>query len=341
MANWIPSALSAAQAKLSGAFAASEMRFRSPVTHMEFLRQSEIMIPGYQGLKTATNRTINTYFKDRTSRSLGSARAHDHSGAKSDTTVFTPTWATKSDKFNISLKQGNNNIFSREEMLAHEVQNAMINMVNEMDADAETHIFSNRSGVNVATQQGSFDATDDTFEITESSEGDRAMQITQTVMDTNGHSGPITIFADSIAYDKFEKQRFQGAGNSDNLSFQFGNAKIVHSLGLGSKFAGLVSAYSKGSWIAVVDGTIAALPWIPVQNRIGVVTSENVYGSIKNPIDGLTYATHSYDTRSDQSAVGGQLQDVLTEMEISVDVALDNAPLNTATESTLLAFALV
>lgn len=344
MANYAPSDLTAAQAKLFGAFANQEMRFRDPVVHKEFLRQSEIMIPGYEALRTREDRVVDTFFKNRTSRALGSGRTFNHSGVKGDSTKFTPTWLTNSDKFAISLKQGDNNVFDNSEMLASEFQNSMINMIEGMEADAESHIFSNRSTANAATAQGTFDATDDLFKITEATEGSRAVQITQTVMDTNKFSGNVTLFCDSVSHDLFETQRFQGAGNSENLAFNFNsNVKIVHSLGMDAYAAGLTVPITKGFWIAVVDGTIAALPWIPKQNRMGIVVPGiSAYGSIINPIDGLSYATHQYSARADETATNGYQQDVRTEWEVSVDVALDNAPIvaGTATSS-LLAFGLV
>jgi hypothetical protein len=107
--------------------------------------------------------------------------------------------------------------------------------------------------------------------------------------------------------------------------------------------AGLTVPITKGFWIAVVDGTIAALPWIPKQNRMSIVVPGiSAYGSIINPIDGLSYATHQYSARADETATNGYQQDVRTEWEVSVDVALDNAPIvaGTATSS-LLAFGLV
>lgn len=343
MANYTPSDLVAAQAKLFGAFAAQEKRFRAPVTHLEFLRQAEIMIPSYASLRTDESRSVNAYYKDRTSRALGSARAHDHSGVKGDSTVFTPTWATKSDKFAISLKQGGHNVYDRQEMLVNEFENAFINFVEELDGDAEDHIFANRSTATAATQQMSFDATDDVHKITESSEGTRAVQITQSVMNANKFGGKMTLFCDSQSHDIFMQQRFQGAGNSENLTFNFNsNVDIVHSLGMDAHAASLAGTY-KGFWIAVVDGTIAALPWIPKENRMGVVNEGiNIYGSMINPIDGLTLATHSYEARADESGTGGQLQDVRTEFELSVDLALDNAPFTAGTAtSTILAFGLV
>ena len=103
----------------------------------------------------------------------------------------------------------------------------------------------------------------------------------------------------------------------------------------------LVSAYAKGFWIVVPTGTVAILPWIPKQNRIGVETKENVYTSLLNPVDGETYAVHSYETRADDSGNNGYTQDVVTQYQISQDLAFAKAPLITANETPILAFAIV
>ena len=342
MANYTPSDFSTAQAKLMGAFAKQEMRFRTPVTYLEFLKQAEVMVPSYKELRLREDRAIDAYYQLRTSRPPGSARTHNHTGTKGDSGVFTPTWATYADPFAISLKQGDQNLFNRQEMLANELENVAINMIEDLDADAESHVFSNRSTTNVATSQGTFDATDDVFDIG-SANLDRAVQITQTVMDTNKFSGSITLFCDSIAHDTFMKQRFQGPGNSTNLNFNFNNnVKIIHSLGMDAFAAGLAVPRTQGFWVAVVDGTIAALPWIPKQNREGIATTVNTYSSIINPIDGQSYAVHSYETRADDTATNGYTQDVTTEVQVSIDVAFDNAPITAAgATSSLLAFAIV
>jgi hypothetical protein len=66
-----------------------------------------------------------------------------------------------------------------------------------------------------------------------------------------------------------------------------------------------------------------------------------MYGSIVNPVDGLSYAVHSYEERADATATNGYTQDVLTQYEISIDVALEHAPLSTANETPLQAFGLI
>jgi hypothetical protein len=84
MANYAPSALVKAQAKLLGMFQAGELRVADPVTYKAFLKNSNIMFPDAKILRTREDRALDAYYKLRASRSLGSARAHNPSGAVGD-----------------------------------------------------------------------------------------------------------------------------------------------------------------------------------------------------------------------------------------------------------------
>jgi hypothetical protein len=343
MAIFATAALVKAQAKLIGAFQANELRFREPAVHKLFLENSTIMFPDYNELRTREDRTVETNYVTRTSRALGSGRSHNHTGAQGDSALMTPSWSTYHDDFVSTIKEADNKIYSLEEMHMSKLQNVVANFAEGLEAVAAAYLFANRSGVNVATVEGTFDAVDDTFEITESTNGERAVQITKMVMDLNGYKGNYTIVCDSIAWNKFGFQEAQGSSNDTNTSFQFSpNVRFVHDATLAASAAGLVSAYAKGYWICVPDGTIGALPWIPRQNRMGADHGQVArFGTIMNPIDGLNYALHTYEEGVDGTGTGGYTQDVKIETEISIDISYVHAPSSTATDSSLMAFALV
>ncbi|WP_299523045.1 hypothetical protein [uncultured Lutibacter sp.] len=343
MANRTLANLSTAQAKLLGAYQAKELRFRNPVTYLAFILSSNIMFPNYSELRLREDRAINTNYKVRSSRALGTGgRIHNHSGVKGDTAVLTPSWSSYDDKFKISLKQADNSLYSLDEQLASELQEITSNFAEGLETIATAYIFAQRSGVNIATAEGAFDAVDDAFEITESTNGDRAIQISKSVMHVNKYSDSnLVAFCDTVAYNKFLFQAAQGAQNSTNLSFQFNGVTYIHSVELGALGAGLVSAYAKGFWIMAEMGTFGVLPWIPKQNRQGVSTKVNMFDSIINPIDNQIYAVHSYETLATDAAANGSAQDVVTQYEVSIDIALEKAPLTTANETVFQAFALV
>jgi hypothetical protein len=160
-------------------------------------------------------------------------------------------------------------------------------------------------------------------------------------MDANKYVGSMKVFCDSVAYAKFEKQAAQGVSNATNLSFQFNGVTFVHSVGLGALAVGLDATYTKGFWIVVPDGTVATLPWIPKQNRVGVSTTVADYSSLLNPVDSEAYAIHTYEVSADDSTNNGYTQDVVTQYEISQDLAFVKAPLTTADETTIQAFVII
>ena len=345
MANYVTSNLTLAQAKLIGGFQDGELRYKEPRVFREILRNSTGFFQNYDTLRTREDRTLTAYYLKRASRSLGTGRSHNHTGAHGDSGSLSPSWTTYHDHFAISLKQGNNNMYSRDEQLMSEWRNVMANMVEGHETVATAFLFASRSGVNTAVVEGTFNAGLDTFEIdadantTFGTFNNRAAQITKVVMDINKWGSDYTVICDSISYSKFQAQAAQGTTNATNLSFQFGGVTFIHAVGLYALAAGI--GYTNGYWITVPFGTVGCLPHIPKENKMGVTTTVASYGSIVNPIDGLPYAVHSYEVSGDDSATNGYTQDVMTEVEASIDLAFDHAPLSVSNETSLQAFAIV
>lgn len=340
MANYVSANLVKAQAILQQNFAKSELRYRDPVLFKEFAKSSEIMFPSHKEWRTSEKRTGEANYFLRSSRTLGTGgRIHNHTGVKGDSGILTPAWTTYDDTFFYSLKQADSSVFSKEQEVANEFGNVVSNFAENLEAAAANYLFANRSGVNNYTRQGAFNATNDAFEIA-TADIDRAVQITKTAMASNKYKGvPLVVVCDSLIYDIFEKQANQGTGNSTNLSFQYSGVTFIQSFEMDALAASLL--YTSGFWCAVPMGTIGVLDWTPKQNRAGVNTKENKYGTLINPIDGLTYALHEYEERFDGSASNAETQDVKTEVEVSIDLSFEHAPLSTASETTIQAFAIV
>jgi hypothetical protein len=340
MANLTPTNLKTAQAKLTGKFASNEMRIISANTYLEISKLTQFMMPDYMALRTREDRVVEASLLTRTKRTSIAGRTSGHIGDRGDSAVITPSWSTSGDVFSMSLKQYDNNTYSMQEGLNNLFENAYINTIESLEDDAQDFIYGDRSGVNVsASGGGTFDATDDVYNFAAGSV-DTVIQKTKTVMEENGYKGAITIFADSIAYDLFSFQSNQGAGNDTNLSFQYEGIKFVRSIGLGVKFDPLVGVYDTGVWIATPNESIGALPWIPKQNREGVVTRLQTYSSGVSPYDGVPYAIHMYETKGDYSANNGMTQDEATQFEISLDNAFVSSPITVADETSLFAFSL-
>jgi hypothetical protein len=340
MANLTPTNLKVAQSKLMGKFASNEMRLISANTYLEISKLTQFMMPNYLELRTREDRVIEASLLTRTKRAPIAARSSTHTGNRGDSALVTPTWSTTGDVFSMSLKQYDNNIYSAQEGLNNLFENAYLNTIEGLEDDAQDFIYGDRSGVNVsAGGGGTFDATDDVYNFAAGSV-DTIIQKTKTVMEENGYKGAVTIFADSLAYDTFRFQAAQGAGNDTNLAFQFEGINFVRSIGIAAKFAPLAGTYGTGVWFAVPNDSIGALPWIPKQNREGVVTRLQTYSSGISPYDGVPYAVHFYETKGDYSTSNGYTQDEATQFELSLDMSFMSSPIEVTDETAIFAFSL-
>ena len=333
-----------AQVRSAEMFASHELRASPPVTFMEFKKQTETSVPSHKETRLRADSPVaEINFKNRVSRVLGTAgETYDHTGVKGDSSIVTPTWIKRDDDFNWSLKQADKSVFSLIEELAHEFGQMSLNFSEGLETLATSTLFAARSGVNIATVEGAFDDTDDIFQITNSTHGDRIAQITKMVMQINKYKGHYTFFCDPVAFNLFEYKLNQGVQNSENLSFQFGNITFVNSLELQPLFGAVDAGYVLGNWLVVPDNALAVLDWIPQQNRMGVDNPGiNKYYSFPDPITGLTMGFHEYQTRADDTANGGHQQDVVTQVQEFIHLAFEVAPLTTATETPVMAFSLI
>ena len=343
MANYSLANLVKAQIKLAGEFATNDQRYRIPAVFKLFLQGAEQFFPSYKTLKTSDTRAIEAnYFKRTATALVTTGRAHNHTGLGGDSGVQSLSWTTYSAKFSMTLKQADTSVWSFQEEFNNEIRNKVIDFANGLDTVAVNYLFSNRTGVNTASVKGAFDATNDAYEITQATYGDEAISITKVVMDINKYQGQMMdIVCDSISYTTFLKQSAQGSGNNTNLQFQFMGVNFIHAPQLTALASTLDATYVKGFWLVVPKGHVACLDWIPVQNRQGVETSVSMYGNLLNPVDGLQYASHTYEARADGTSVNGQKQDVLTETELSIDLSFNHAPSSTTDETPIFAVVLV
>ncbi|MFM7853891.1 MAG: hypothetical protein ACKO96_18695, partial [Flammeovirgaceae bacterium] len=201
MPNFTATNLVKAQAALNGDFASANSRIRVPAVHNLFVQQGSSFFPDYVNLRKTTTRAIEAGYRKRASRALGTGRSHNHTGVKGDSGVLTPTFTIRNDKFNVSLKQDEGNIL--QDSFDYELIESIKNFMEGLDTVASDKLLNSRTGVNTAAAEGTFNATNDVFEIDSTTLGMRAPQIAKTVMDINKYQGmPLFYICDSIAFNK-------------------------------------------------------------------------------------------------------------------------------------------
>lgn len=345
MANYTLANLVKAQIVLQGEFAANDQRYRDPVIFKLFLIGAEQFFPSYKTLKTSDSRVVESNYFTRTAQTLiTTGQTHNHTGTGGDSGVLALSWQNYSVTFSMTLKQAQSSLFSWQEEFTNEIRNKVIDFANGLNTVAGTYLFANRSGATdgtVATKV-TFDAANDAYEVAVAYEDEIGTLIKMTA-DINKYQGQtVDVVCDSLLYSNMLKLSNQGAGNATNTEFQFAGTRFLHDPEMGARALALDITYTKGFAIAVPQGHVACADWINPTNREGVVVpGVSMFGQLANPVDGLSYATHTYSDRADGTPVNGSKQDVLTQTQIWIDLSFNHAPSSVANETPLMAFAIV
>lgn len=333
MANFTPSALVAGQAIFNEKFLSGEWRMPDTAA----VKTSElggIANPALNDLRTREDRTVNAYFPIRQAAIGGTARAHNHTGARGDSAKEEISWTTLSEPFSISIKQADNNVFSFEEMYASSLKNAVFNLMNRIDAYFVTQLIADKTQVNAGGGNGTFDATADDYQVSNTDQANWFQNV-KAMMEHNLYRGNLIGVLDSSAYVLAQDKAAQGANNGVNTAFQFmGYESLVAT----TRTLLSTTTYTE-SGLFFEPGLVASLPWIPVQNRksldpVLATTFNGDYGSFQVPeFPGVDFAIHSYAAKADNSSAGGYTQDLTIYVEISVDWGYVSAPISVTNES--------
>lgn len=326
MANFVPSALVAGQGIFSDKFKSGEWRLPD-VAALKVAETSGVSNPSLMDLRTREDRTVNAYMPIRQAATTGTARAHNHTGARGDSAATAVSWSTFSEPFSISMKQADNNVLTWGNMYASSLQNAIFNILARLNAWFVAAVVADKTQYNAGGGNGSFNAVSDVYEIPVG-EANYFYQNARRTLAYNLYSGMLMGIVDDTAYTMAERLLAAGSANATNYGFQFNGMNVLPTTAtvLGTSYA--------GSGIFWENGLVAAIPWIPKQNRkplngTKILDSIGDYGNIPIPqLPGINFAVHAYSARADGSSAGGYTQDTVTYFEVSIDFGYVSAPLS-------------
>jgi hypothetical protein len=329
MANFDTSNLFTAQTMLSKKYVAPEMRVKPAPAFDLLSTNSDFLVESAELLRTREDRAIEAHLLARTKRAAGAGRTHNHTGTFDDTAKVTLAWTTKSDKTAISLKLLDKSVFDFNTVLANKLEQCCINILEDKETEAIAYLRAQRATQQPSLKGATFNAATDAVEI--SADDVAAKQFfarTRSIMRQNYFRGALDIIGDSNVIVTAEFLAAQGAGNATNYGYQFLNLNIAESVELDDP------NYTAAA-LVMPAGSVAALNWIPKQNRNGEGDYNSFvggYGVFK--YRGYTFALHGYAERADTSATNGNAQDVLLQFELSLDSSFNKAPLNYTTNRT-------
>jgi hypothetical protein len=329
MANFDTSNLLTAQTILARKYAAAEMRMKPCPTFELLTNNSNFLVESAEVLRTREDRPIEAHLFARTKRASTSTRTHNHAGTIDDTAKVTLAWTSKVDKTAISLKLLDKSVFDFDTALANKLEQCCMNILEDKETEAIAYLRANRATQQPTIKGGTFNAANDAVEI--SADDVAAKQFfarVKSIMRQNYFNQRLDIVADSNMIVTAEFLAAQGGGNATNTGYQFGNLNIVESVELSDANYDAVGMVMPG-------GSVAALNWIPKQNRTGHGDYNSYlggYGSFR--FMGYTFALHAYAERADTSATNGNEQDNLLQFELSLDSSYNRAPLSYTTGRT-------
>jgi hypothetical protein len=328
MANFSVSNILTAQTMVSDKYKAAEMRMKPAPAFSLLTGNDNFLIQEAASLKTRDDRPIEAHLFARTKRNSGAARAHNHTGTFDDSQKVTLTWTTKSDVTSISLKLLDKSLFDFNTVLANKLEQCAKNILEDKETEAIAYLAAQKATAQPAgLKNGTF--ANGAVEI-DAINDKKFFQIVRSIARQNYFGGTLDIIADSVLAVQAEFLAAQGIGNATNYGFQFKNVNIAESV----EYANANYAVG-GSAYVMPQGNVAALNWIPKQNREGWGDYESFnggYGVFQ--FMGYTFALHAYAQRSDTSASNGATQDVTMEFELSLDSSFNKAPLNYVTGRT-------
>lgn len=329
MPNFDVSNLLTAQTMVSDNFKNAEMRMK-PAPAFELLTGNDnFLIVAAETLKTRDDRPIEAHLLSRTKRASGSARSYAHNGTIDDSQKVTLLWTTKKDIFAISLKLLDKSVFDFDTVLANKFHQACMNILEDKESEAIAYLRANRATVQpTGLKGGAFNTPFTAIDITAPTAASFYQRV-KSIMKQNLFSGQLDIIADPNLMIAAEYLQAQGSNNGVNTAYQFPNLKIVESIELAD------ANYANGVALAMPSQAVAALNWIPKQNRQGWGDYNEYTGGYGTfMFMGYQFAVHGYSQRADTSMSNGDAQDILMQFEVSLDTSYNKSPLTAVANRT-------
>jgi hypothetical protein len=308
------------------------------------LANQNFMLQDPRSLKESSKRPVTAVFRRKKAAVNGTARSHNFTGAETDTASANLSWYTFSETVAFNLSSSADNVVGAAEHVVFSLQETQRILRERIGLDFVTKLHAGRnSGPNASTRLMAFNDIKDAFENPLVDASNLFYNI-QSIMRQEFYRGQLDMILDPVAAQRYAATIAQGSGNSTNQQFQFQNfATANEHTALGLDVA-IDAAYTKGAAIVMPQGVVSVLPWIPKKYRDGFGDNEFNEVGIGTTIpdmDGLplTYTLRGYTVKADTSANNGDVDDLTTHWQLSVDMSFNIAPTETAGDVPVYLFA--
>ena len=255
----------------------------------------------------------------RDSQTVNSSRSASLSGAMGTSSRDSLTFVNYSREFTISDDNARSNTFNASRQLAAQMRNARLDIAAEIESDAVTKLEAYKNTVDPSSELSSWDSSNYVNEIANTNK-DQYFNYIQTEMQGRDYNSNIQVISTNAANALLNYQTAQGAGNSENLQFQYPGLEWYWSnsvTNLSDYFCTTYAVESRG--LGLVD-------WVPAKNRETLMHGLWDFSTMPDPMgifDRFALATYKtvQDSTDGDADIGGNTQDAVWLFEMSVDVA--------------------
>jgi len=344
MADYTSSALLAFQSKINKKYNAAELReLQNPILR-KALGYSDLVMANVNQIKESDKRTVYGYYLKKMSATNGTAREYAPAGTQSDSGQVSITWVTFQEKFGLNMQVGMDNVFDTMTLLDHQLMDKQRILRERIGTYIVTQLHASRTQTAPTTTTSrnmTWNGANFAFE-NDAAQLSYFFQNAASIMRQNKYYDKLDAVVDPIIAKQADFLRFQGAGNAQNLSYQFSSYNtdgiMEHSV-LGDTVA---DEYPNGTALIMPAAAFSTIPWIPKINRDGFGDYESYNGGFGTIPDGtgmpLTYAVRAWQSKADTSSLGGTVQDIHMDLELSVDIAFNTAPISVSGETPIYEF---
>jgi hypothetical protein len=329
MANYTDSNLEAAVARFIGSF--TDGMERSPFIEFWKVLQknSDYIFPEAMAVRESSKRSIKTKIMKTILETPTGERSCTINGTFGDAVTQTLNWTSVALAGKVSMKQHQDNEFALQEAIQKRIADLRKSILTSLEASGQAWFAANRSTVNDATSYGSFDATNNVFEIA-ALDADQPgfLPIAEQMLNENRYrSGMYDMIANGFTIPQLRYYANQGQQNGANTIFGFENFQnIVNGLGYND------ANYPNWFGYAMQSNLVGVLNWIPADYRNpregqSVADNLGVKQWFEDPeIPGLIWAMKTILECDDTSAANGGDDDEVLKIQLSTDFSINYAP---------------
>lgn len=284
-------------------------------------------------LKKSDEQPTKAILFNRNSVASGTAKVAAHAAAGfADSFEKDIAYLKRVQTFKVSYKQADNNIFTYEEILQHNIKNALINIYEDLSAYNTAWIDTNRSQVGTDSIMLFDETTNDQFDNL-TADNDRFFDYLKAAMRKNKYRPMYDVVGDQVNAAEFRRLSAQGAANSLNQVYQMPGLNYIEEEQL--------TASANGTCYAWKSGMVGMTTWNEPQNRRGLGdpgANEGMFTTFNDDIMGIQHDIHVMRSLVDTSGSGGNVQDVVDEYELTTIFTTQGAFESTATATPIFKF---